>query len=226
MRRREARRACPALRERSRSSEARAERCGGGRPMILEIARVTARQLLGRRRTVLLALLAAIPILLVAVFRAGVARRARGSTRGLREQRDRRPRGHAPAAPRGAPLRRRPRSARRSRTGRSSTCWRSRCPRRGDRARQVGRGQPRDAVALVGRRDARSPGSSRSGSGRAAGLGSRSATRSASSAGARGLLRRLRRAQPGDEPGAGRRPRCTSWSGRGRSPASSPGSGS
>lgn len=37
--------------------------------MIAEIARVTARQLLGRRRTILLALLAAIPVLLAAIFR-------------------------------------------------------------------------------------------------------------------------------------------------------------
>ncbi len=37
--------------------------------MIAEIARITARQLLGRRRTVLLLLVAAIPILMAAVFR-------------------------------------------------------------------------------------------------------------------------------------------------------------
>jgi ABC-2 type transport system permease protein len=37
--------------------------------MIVEIARVTARQLLGRRRTILLALLAAIPVLLALLFR-------------------------------------------------------------------------------------------------------------------------------------------------------------
>ena len=39
--------------------------------MILEIARVTARQLLGRRRTVLLALLSAVPVLVAALVRAG-----------------------------------------------------------------------------------------------------------------------------------------------------------
>ena len=37
--------------------------------MIVEVARVTARQLLGRRRTVLLGLLAAIPIVLAGIFR-------------------------------------------------------------------------------------------------------------------------------------------------------------
>ncbi len=37
--------------------------------MIVEIARITVRQLLGRRRTILLALLAAIPILLAALYR-------------------------------------------------------------------------------------------------------------------------------------------------------------
>lgn len=39
--------------------------------MILEIARVTARQLLGRRRTVLLALLATVPVLVAGLVRAG-----------------------------------------------------------------------------------------------------------------------------------------------------------
>lgn len=37
--------------------------------MLVEIARVTARQILGRRRTILLALLAAIPVLLALLFR-------------------------------------------------------------------------------------------------------------------------------------------------------------
>jgi ABC-2 type transport system permease protein len=51
--------------------------------MIPEVARVTARQILGRRRTILLALLAAIPILLAAIFRlanAGSARALEGFT--------------------------------------------------------------------------------------------------------------------------------------------------
>lgn len=37
--------------------------------MILEVARVTARQILGRRRSILMALLAAIPVLLALIFR-------------------------------------------------------------------------------------------------------------------------------------------------------------
>lgn len=39
--------------------------------MILEVARITARQLLGRRRTLLMILLALVPVLLALVFRVG-----------------------------------------------------------------------------------------------------------------------------------------------------------
>jgi len=42
---------------------------GGWCVMLVEIARVTARQILGRRRTILLVLLAAIPVLLALLFR-------------------------------------------------------------------------------------------------------------------------------------------------------------
>ena len=39
--------------------------------MILEVARVTARQLLGRRRTLVMTLLALLPVLLALVYRVG-----------------------------------------------------------------------------------------------------------------------------------------------------------
>jgi ABC-2 type transport system permease protein len=50
--------------------------------MIVEIARITARQLLGRRRTVLLLLLAVIPILMAGIFRIAGASRP-GDTEGF-----------------------------------------------------------------------------------------------------------------------------------------------